>query len=172
MKKVLSFFAAILMILAAGCEKQDKTNISARDIPNAFTAKAEITFRETFLTAQITRKDGGELNIKILSPDVLAPLEINCKNGECTASYDGISFNADSSRFPQADFANIAAQAFDYVQANIDLKKTVSEGIVTYQGSTDNGVFILNLDSQSGAWLDLSVEGAQLHVVFKEFTKQ
>ena len=160
------------MMLAAGCEKQGKTNVSDRDIPDSFTAKAEITFRETFLTAQITRKESGELNVKILSPEVLAPLEINCKNGVCSASYDGISFEADSSRFPQADFASIAAQAFDYVQANIDLKRTVSDGVTTYQGGTDSGVFILNMDSQSGNWLDLSVEGAQLHVVFKEFNKQ
>ncbi len=172
MKKVLSFFAAILVMLAAGCEKQDKTNISDGNIPNSFTAKAEITFKETFLTAQITRNENGELNVKILSPDVLAPLEINCKNGVCSAAYDGISFAADSNRFPQADFALIAAQAFDYTQANIDLKKTVSDGVTTYQGSTDSGVFVLNMDSESGNWLDLSVEGTQLHIVFKEFSRQ
>ena len=159
-------------MLAAGCEKQDKTNIYDGDIPNSFKATAEITFREMFLTAQVNRNENGELNVKILSPEILAPLEINCKNGVCSATYDGISFSADSNRFPQADFVRIAAQAFDYVQANIDLKKTVSDGVTTYQGSTDSGVFALNMDSQSGEWLDLSVEGAQLHIVFKDFIRQ
>ena len=159
-------------MFAAGCEKQDKTSVSARDIPNSFTATAEITFREMFITAQIERSESGELNAKILSPEILAPLEINCKNGVCSAAYDGISFAADSNRFPQADFARIAAQAFDFLQANIDLKKTVADGITTCQGSTDSGSFILNIDSQSGEMLELSVEGAQLHVVFKDFVRQ
>ena len=172
MKKVLSFLAAILVMLAAGCEKQGKTSVSVRDIPNSFTATAEITFREMFITAPLKRAENGELNITIHSPEILAPLKINCKNGVCSAAYDGISFAADSSRFPQADFARIAAQAFDYLQANIDLKKTVSDGITTCQGSTDSGTFILNMDSQSGDLLDLSVEGAQLQIVFKDFVRE
>ena len=172
MKKVLLLFAVILTVFIAGCEKQNNAARSSQHIPNAFTAKAEITFRDSFMTAQITRNEKGELTTKMLSPDALSPLEIVWSNGVCSATYDGISFVADQSRFPQAEFANIVAQTLDYVQANIDLKKTVSDGVTSYQGSTQSGVFIINQDSQSGAWLDLSVEGAQLHIVFKEFNVQ
>lgn len=169
MKKVLLFFAVMLTIITAGCEKQNKTDFSSKDICNSFTAKAEITFRDLYMTAQITRSKNGELKVKFITPESLSALETVCLDGECSASFDGIEFSSDSGRFPQAEFTAIAAQAFDYVQTGIDLKKTVSDGKTTYHGSTDSGVFALNRDSQSGSWLDLSVEGAQLHIVFKEF---
>ncbi len=124
------------------------------------------------MTAQITRSENGELKIQFLTPEALSPLEIACLDGKCRASFDGIEFSTSTNRFPQVEFVSIAAQAFDYVQANIDLKKSVSDGKTTYQGSTDSGVFILNQDSQSGNWLDLSIEGAQLHIVFKEFKSE
>lgn len=169
MKKVLLCFAVFLTIFTAGCEKQNKTDFSSRNICNAFTADAEITFKDMFMTAQVTRSETGELKIKMLTPETLAPLEIICLNGNCRASYDGIEFSTATDRFPQAELAAIAAQAFDYVQANIDIKKTVTDGNNAYQGSTDSGVFILNQDAQNHNWLDLSVEGAQLHMVFQNF---
>ena len=164
--------AVMLTVFTAGCEKQNKENTSSQEICNCFTAKAEITFRDMFMTAQITRCENGEFRVKFITPESLAPLEIICLDGNCRASFDGIEFSTAKDRFPQAEFAAVAAQAFDYVQANIDLKKTVSDGKTTYQGSTDSGVFILNQDPQSGNWLDLSVEGAQLHIVFKEFKSE
>lgn len=164
--------AVMLTIFTAGCEKQNKTDSDSREIRNCFSAKAEITFKELFMTAQITRCENGEMKIKMLTPESLAPLEIICLNGNCRAIFDGIEFSTATDRFPQAEFASITAQAFDYAQANIDLKKTVSDGKITYQGSTDSGVFILNQDPQSGNWLDLSIEGAQLHIVFKEFKSE
>ena len=161
-----------VIIFTAGCEKQNKTDYSSGDICNTFTAKAEITFRDLFMTAQISRKQNGELKVKIVTPDSLSPLEVICLDGKCRATFDGIEFSTATDRFPQAEFAATAAQAFDYVQAGIDLKKTVSDSKTTYQGSTDNGVFILTQDIQSGNWLDLSIEGAQLHIVFKEFKSE
>ena len=166
------FFAVIITIITAGCEKQNKTDFSSQDNCNTFTAKAEITFRDLFMTAQITRSENGEVRVKFFTPESLSALETVCLDGECRASFEGIEFSTDSGRFPQAEFTAIAAQAFDYVQANIDLKKTVSDGKTTYHGSTDSGVFVLNQDTQSGNWLDLSVEGAQLHIVFKEFKSE
>lgn len=158
-------------MLAAGCEKQSKNSSASPDIPSAFTANTEITFRDIYMTAQISKAADNELKIKMLTPEVLAPLEISCKGGVCTAAYDGISFSVETNRFPQIEFADIAAQAFEYAGADVELKKSVSDGIISYQGSTDSGVFILTQDKESGAWLDLSVEGAQLHIVFKDFKK-
>ena len=149
-------------MLAAGCEKSGSVPASPTKIPKAFSADAEITFRDLYMTAAVSLTAENELKIKMLTPESLAPLEIICLNGNCRASFDGIEFSTATDRFPQAEFASITAQAFDYAQANIDLNKTLSDGKITYQGSTDSGVFILNQDPQSGNWLDLSIEGAQL----------
>lgn len=156
-------------MLAAGCEKSGSVPASPTKIPKAFSADAEITFRDLYMTAAVSLTAENELKIKMLTPEVLSPLEINCKDGICSAAYDGISFSVDTNRFPQADFVLIAAQAFAYANADVELKKSVSDGIISYQGSTDNGVFVLTQDEESGAWLDLSVEGAQLHIVFRNF---
>lgn len=171
MKRAFSLLAVFLMMLAAGCEKQNESATSSTEIPNAFTANAEISFRDIYMTARITKSAENELKIKMLTPEALAPLEISCKNGACTAAYDGISFSVETNRFPQTEFALIASQALEYADANVELKKSVSDGKISYQGSTDSGVFVLTQDEKSGALLDLSVEGAQLHIVFKDFKK-
>lgn len=169
MKKILSLLAAAIMLFAAGCEKPNDSPKNNPVIPKAFSSNAEITFRDLYMTANLTVTDKDGFVVRMLTPDVLSPLEIACKNGVCTASYDGIGFSVETNRFPQADFVRIAAQALAYALADVELKKSVSDGVISYQGSTDSGVFMLTQDAQSGALRDLSVEGAQLHVVFKEF---
>lgn len=169
MKRALSLLAAFVMIFAAGCEKQGDEPNSVQEKPKAFSADAEITYGELYMTAQIVCKAENELEINIVTPEILSPLEIVCKNGECSATYDGISFSVETDRFPQAELAKIAAQALAYTGAGVELKKSEKDGIISYQGSTDRGVFILTQDAETSAWLELSVEGAQLHVVFKNF---
>ncbi len=168
MKKILSLLAAALMLFAAGCEKpQDNSKNTV--IPKNFSSDAEITFRDIYMTANLTVTDENGFVVRMITPEVLSPLEIVCKNGICTASYDGIGFSVETNRFPQSDFARIAAQAFAYALADVELKKSVSDGIISYQGNTDSGVFQLTQDVGSGALRELSVEGAQLHIVFKDF---
>ena len=157
------------MLFAAGCEKADNPPKNNPVIPKNFSSDAEITFRDVYMTANLTVTDKDGFVVRMLTPEVLSPLEITCKNGVCTASYDGIGFSVETNRFPQADFARIAAQALAYSLAQVELKKSVSNGVISYQGSTDSGVFVLTQDAQSGALRDLSVEGAQLHIVFKDF---
>lgn len=169
MKRALSLLAAFIMLFAAGCEKQGTPAKTSPEIPKAFSSDIEVTFRELYMTAQMSCTAENEVKIKMLTPEILSPLEITCKSGVCTAAYDGISFSVETDRFPQADFAGIAAQALAYANANVELKKSIKDGIISYQGSTDRGVFVLTQDAGSGAWLDLSVEGAQLHIVFKNF---
>ena len=169
MKRALSLFAAVIMIFAAGCEKQGMDEPSAAEKPKAFSADAEITFGDLYMTAQIHYSAENELKINVMTPDVLSPLEIICKNGECSATYDGISFSVETDRFPQAELVKIASQALAYANAGVELKRSEKDGIISYQGSTDRGVFVLTQDAKTSAWLELSVEGAQLHVVFKNF---
>lgn len=161
--------AALIMVFAAGCEKQGGEATPVSEKPKAFSADAEITYGELYMTAQMVCTAENELRINILTPEILSPLEIICKNGECSATYDGISFSVETDRFPQIELVKIAAQALAYANAGVELKKSEKDGIISYQGSTDRGVFVLTQDAETSAWLDLSVEGAQLHVVFKNF---
>ena len=169
MKRILSLIAAAIMLFAAGCEKKTETQKNNPPIPKSFSTNAEITFRDLYMTADLTVTEQEGFIVRMLTPEVLSPLEITCKNGVCSASYDGISFSVEPDRFPQAAFVNTAAQALAYTLADVELKKSIADGIVSYQGNTDSGVFVLTQDAESGALLDLSVEGAQLHVVFKNF---
>ena len=171
MKRALSLLTAFVMIFAAGCEKQGSETTAVPEKPKAFSADAEITYGELYMTAQMVCTAENEIRINILTPEIFSPLEIVCKNGECTAAYDGISFSVETDRFPQAELVKVAAQALAYANAGVELKKSEKDGIISYQGSTDRGVFILTQDAETSAWLDLSVEGAQLHVIFKNFKK-
>ena len=172
MKRFLSLIAAAIMLFAAGCEKQPEAQKNNPSIPKSFSTNAEITFRDLYMTANLTVNEENGFVIRMLTPEVLSPLEITYKSGVCTASYDGIAFSVEPDRFPQAAFVHTAAQAFAYALADVELKKSVSDGIISYQGSTDSGVFVLTQDAQSGALRDLSIEGAQLHVIFKDFKSE
>ena len=51
----------------------------------------------------------------------------------------------------------------------IDIQTTYEDGIWTYKGTGERGVFVLTRDAETGAWLELSIEGAQLQVIFSDF---
>lgn len=170
MKKVFSVFAALIMLLAAGCENQKITESQTPPpIPEAFSSNLKIVYGDTSMTAAFTQKSFEEFEFRMLTPEILSPLALGYKGGICTVTYDGLKFETDLNRFPQVTFGTLLTEAISNIRDGIDVQTTFSEGIWTYKGTGERGVFVLTRDAESGAWLELSIEGAQLHVVFSEF---
>lgn len=171
MKKALSVAAAVLifMFTAAGCEKQIIGEKTPPPLPESFSANVEAVFDTTAITADFVQKSQDEFSVKILSPEILTPLTVEYKSGVCTLNYDGLDFKTDLSRFPQAEFGKLIIQAISDIRADIDITKTYSEGIWTYSGSSERGVFVLTRDAETGAFIEFEIEGASLHIVFKDF---
>ncbi len=169
MKRAFSVFAVILLLLAAGCEKTKKEKTLPPVPPNMFSSNLEITFADTTMTAKIAKKSADEFEIQMLSPEIMESLALTYKGGICTVTYDGLRFETDLSRFPQSEFGALLTQALFDISQDIDIQKTYSNGIWTYKGNGERGVFVLTQSAETGAWLELSIEGAKLRVIFKDF---
>jgi len=171
LKKAFSVFATIIILIAAGCEKQKSVQSSPPPVPSAFTSNLEVTYGETAMTAELTQKSAEEFNIQILTPEILSPLALTYNKGTCTVTYDGLKFETDLNRFPQASFGTLLTQTVSDIAQGIDIETTYSDGIWTYKGTGEHGIFVMTRDGETGAWLELSIEGAPLHVVFSNFAQ-
>ncbi|MBQ4627189.1 MAG: hypothetical protein IJB45_08080 [Clostridia bacterium] len=171
MKKAFSVFAAaaIFLLTAAGCEKQIIGEKTPPPLPESFSATVEAVYGELTMTAEFTQNSFDDFSIKMISPEILSPLTVNYKEGFCKIIYDGLEFEADLSRFPQTEFGHLLTQAISDIKTDIEITKTYNEGIWSYSGSSERGIFTMTRNAETGAWLELEIEGAPLHVVFSDF---
>ncbi len=171
MKKALSVTVAVIIFIftAAGCEKQIIGEKTPPPLPESFSANVEAVYENTSIIALFKQKSADEFSVRILSPDILTPLTVEFKSGICTVNYDGLEFNSDLSRFPQTEFGKLLIHAISDIKVDIDISKTYSDGIWTYSGSSERGVFLLTRDAETGAFIEFEIEGAPLHIVFKDF---
>ncbi len=170
MKKAFSVFAALLLIFAAGCENQMQSKTETPlSLPETFSSNLKIVYGESAMTAAFRQISANESEIKMLSPEILTPLILHYKDGICTVTYDGLKFETDLNRFPQVSFGTLLINTLSDVKQGIDIQETYSDGIRTYKGTGDRGVFVFTVDSKTGAPLELSIEGAPLHVTFSDF---
>lgn len=168
MKRAFSILAALIFLLAAGCEKQRIDETAPPAAPTAFTANLNVTFGDTAMTAKITQNSPDNFEIQMLSPEIMESLALTYSSGVCTVTYDGLKFETDLSRFPQAEFGALVTQTLSDIAQDINIQKTYSEGIWTYRGTGERGTFTLTQSGETGAWLELAVDGADLHVVFND----
>lgn len=172
MKKTFCVFAALIVIFAAGCENQKITESpTPPPIPEAFSANLRIVYGEAVMTAAFTQKSFEDFELRMLTPEILSPLALTYNKGICTVTYDGLKFETDLNRFPQVTFGALLTEAISNIRDGIDVQTAFSDGIWTYKGTGERGVFVLTRDAETDAWLELSIEGAQLHVVFSDFRK-
>lgn len=170
MKKAFSLFAAVLILLAAGCEKQSAPEtLTPPPIPSAFTAKLDVVFGDITMTANLTKNAADDYQIQMLSPEIMESLGLSYKDGACSVTYDGLNFETDLNRFPQSEFGALLTAALSDIEQGIDIETTYADGIWTYKGNGERGIFVVTRDAETGAWLELSIEGAQLHVKFSEY---
>lgn len=170
MKKAFSAFAALILIFAAGCENQKITETATPPpIPEAFTANLKIVYGETVMTASFAQKSFEDYELKMLTPEILSPLSLAYSSGICTVTYDGLKFETDLNRFPQVTFGALLTESIANIKEGIDVQTTYADGIWTYKGMGERGAFVITRNAETGAWLELSIEGAALHVVFESF---
>ena len=171
MKKALPLIAALILMLACGCEKQSKA-VAPPPAPSSFTAELSVDFGETQMTAKLVQKNFDEFEISMLSPEIMKDLTLYYSNGECMAKYEGLEFNTDASRFPQAEFGSLLTNALTAVSQNIDIQKTFESGIWTYKGLLDRGEFSITQNAENGDWICFTVQAADLTVSFSNLTRK
>ena len=167
MKKLLPFLAAILLL--QGWSAVQKQPSSPPPIPAAFTADIAVTFGDYAVTALFTQNSFSDFKLKMLTPPSLEPLEISFLNDSCTVTYDNLKFETDLKRFPQTAFGSLLTDALGAAASSTDINISYADGIWTYTGTGSAGDFIFTQDNATGAWLTLTIESAQLKIVFSNF---
>ena len=131
MKKAFSFFAVIIFILTAGCEKQSTKNLTPPPAPTSFSANVKVLYGDTEMTALITQKAAEDFTLDFLTPEAIAPLTINYSNGVCKVTYDGLSFETDFNRFPQTETGTLLINAISDVIQGINLQTALYFSIIS-----------------------------------------
>ena len=167
MKRLVPLLTAI--ILLQGCAIFSKQPSAPPAPPTAFTADIAVTYGEYEVTAFFTQNSINSYIIKMLTPATLEPLAIAFENNACTVTYDDLKFETDLKRFPQTAFGAVMIDALSSIAKSANITSTYSDGIWTYNGTSDAGSFVLTQDNETGAWLTLNVESAQLKITFSNF---
>lgn len=169
MKRICAVFAVLVLIFTAGCQKSDKTVKEKAAPPSAYSSKLEATFKETKMTAELTKHSDQKYEIQMLSPEIIKPLNLVYENGICTVTYDGLTFVTDLKRFPQAEFGALLVQALTDISNNVVTVSTDSDGMIKYTGPSNYGDFELIQDPETGLWNEFSIDGASLKIHFSDY---
>ena len=158
-----------MLVFAAGCEKQPSDNGFQAALPDAFSCVIEAEYKDVSSTAQFTQTSSGNGKISFLTPEILKPLELTFTDEKCNVVYDSLEFETEPERFPQAEFCSVLVQTLAYAQTGIDIEKTVKNGIISYRGSSEHGVFVLKQNAENGALTEFEAESCGLYIKFSEF---
>ncbi len=169
MKKAFSLLAAVVLLLAAGCEKQTQKKTDETVIPKAFSSTLEVSYGELSMTAEYVQTSFGNGKIRMLTPEILKPLEMTFVDEKCEVVYDSLQFESAPDRFPQAKFGSVLVQTLAYIGTGIDIEKTGNGNTICYGGSCEYGTFTLKQNSKSGNLTEITVEAMDLHVKFTQF---
>lgn len=170
MKKLCLIFAVITILIFSGCEKSyDNQQIKQTPSPSFHSVNLDVTFKDTEMKARLINHSSQKYEIQMLSPEIMAPLSLIYENGICTVTYDGLTFETDLKRFPQAEFGALLTHALNDIKNGITTKSSTDKNTVVYNGITDYGDFSLIQDSETGLWKEFIVNGIPLKVVFSDY---
>ena len=170
MKRICAVFTVMLLIFTAGCRESEAPVKEKASAPSVYSSKLEATFKETKMTAELTKHSNLKYEIQMLSPEIMKPLNLVYENGVCKVTYDGLTFETDLKRFPQAEFGALLVQALTDISNNVVTVSTDSDGMIKYIGPSNYGDFTLIQDSNTGLWKEFSIDGASLKIIFSDYT--
>lgn len=172
MKRVISVSALLLLILAAGCEKQKVSENLPVSIPSAFSAVVKGQFGEIETSAELVRNGEGDYRIDFITPEAISPLLLNYKDGKCNVTFGEISFGTDLSRFSQTEMGTFLTDSIDDTLSGLNVQSTVSDGVRTYTGTCEKGSFTLTQNEKTGTLLAFDIAQINLHLEFTEFKEK
>ncbi|MGN0571958.1 MAG: hypothetical protein ACI4K9_07230 [Candidatus Fimenecus sp.] len=158
----------MLLLLCCGCQHSDVKN--ALCIPQAFTAKVEITHGAFTCNTDVALSADGTAQMVLTSPEALQSLTVTQSADECSFSFLGIEVKTPETLLPDTAFAKLLFDALQSAKDGTRCVKTVNGDTATYSGMTDAGdTYTLTQSRDSGALLELHMDGQDFAVTFLEF---
>lgn len=170
MKKLCVSLVIVIVLFISGCNKDNSPQKENFTPPSFNSVILDVTFKNMEMNAKLIKHSSQKYELQMLSPEIMRPLNLIYENDICTVTYDGLTFETDMKRFPQSEFGGILINSLKDIDGGIVSKTLADDGTVIYKGITDYGDFVLTCDSRTGLWNEFSVEGAELKILFKDYT--
>jgi len=166
-KKIIGTITVIMLVLSlTACSV---TTLFAPKIPSMnFKTDAVVKYKTYEISCTMENVEGGALTVDIEEPVILSGLKMVCENGKVYLKLGSLSY--DTSSVPQAGFGNVFADALGSVKENAELTKN-EDGTWTLASDIQAGHMELILDGETGYPKKLTVDEAEIEVIFSNFTE-
>ncbi|MCO7136524.1 hypothetical protein NIF40_03135 [[Clostridium] leptum] len=179
-RRLMAFLCSIVFIFVAltGCSAlSDPGSGSTADlnsVPNAFSTLAKVQYNGIEIEAKITRLDGGDCTIEVLSPSSLKSLAMdwNAQSNTMTLGFMGLSCSIDPQQFPDSAFGSAVISVFNAVASKDGLQIDKTDELLTFSGTGESGQFSVSIDRKTGSMQSLEIPSIGLSAQFSEYTSQ
>lgn len=167
MKKLLAAVAAVLLLLAAGCQNSQEKEIPP--LPESYSANINLTYGNSSMGAVFTQSAPGTYGVDVIEPDILDPISFSYEGEKTVTEFDGITLGEENASIPQKDACSMLIEALAQVYSGSATESPPNNGTITYSGVIDGGSFTLTRSSQSGNWIEFTVNDSELDILFSNF---
>lgn len=171
MRRVLSLFAAIALVLLCCCGCQNsgmsKENYT---VPSAFSADISVTHGALTFDAVFSIDESGTAITQIKSPAAVEGLEITQTAENCSFEFLGLTLETPEALLPDTSFAKLLYAVLETLRDNARYVTSTQDGEIIYSGMTAGGdAFTLTQSKTDGALRSLTMDGQKLTVAFTKF---
>lgn len=167
MKKLSLFAAVIMLLITAGCQKNQEAEIPS--LAQSYNANINVKYGNASMDALFTQSAPGTYGVDVIEPDILDPLSFSYKDGEVKTEFDGITLGNENSAVPQKDACSMLIEALSQVYSGVATESPVSNDIITYSGVIGGGQYTLTRNIKSGNWIEFKVNDSMLDILFSNF---
>ena len=165
MRRILAGLAFGVVLLTAGCRPKQTAPPITADFSCSFSAQ----YHEMAVAGTLIRRSAGTLELSFTEPPTLEGLTAVWDGERVTLAMLGLTFEVDPDDLPEGALGEAVVDALDRVfRGEIDGR---DEGETTiYEGTGENGTYILVCDRESGRPISLSVPQLSLSARFFEYS--
>ena len=165
--KIITAGAVFLASVAlTGCQGSNPfTQQNSPEIPESWSAGAEITFGTNKAQAEVTRSEPGCWEFLFTEPPELSGVEMKLQNGMLTASLGELSVEAGGGDF--TILPELIAEGIDGL-GNVEF--TERDGVLTATTTADGCSCTVSADKSTGNILSFKCPGNKLAAYFSDVT--
>ena len=159
---------AVLLVSAAltGCQGSNPfTRQKSPEIPESWSAGAEITFGTNKAQAEVTRSEPGCWEFLFTEPPELSGVEMKLRNGTLTASLGELSAEAGG-----GDFTILPGLIAEGIDGLDNSELTERDGVLTAKTTAEGFSCTVTADKSTGNILSFKCPGNKLAAYFSDVT--
>lgn len=161
MKRCLTGFLVVAVLLLGGCRPQTPPEAKASD----FSCGFEATLGDTVFGGALKRYTAGTLELTFDKPETVAGLTARWDGEAVKLQFHGLSFDVPSDSLPEQALGEAVVGVLDAVLRG-DVTGTAQDGALTIDGALNGVDYTLVCDSANGMPKRLSVPDYELEIVF------